>query len=395
MKFLEDPNVSVLNPLHHRHEQLEAGFIPYGVDKPERTCVQIVDTFGQYEAEYAAIRKSVGLIDLPHRGLVRVTGRDRTDFLHRLLTNDTKGLAAGQGCRGFLLGKKGRIEADVTVLHSEEQTLLELDATDAASVVEGLDKYVFSEDVALVAIDNAYVHLALHGPGTVTILCDATGNPIDTLKALNHQRVTIAGSKCAIFRFDDTGSPGLHLLVPVDDAVAVYDHLLNLLQNNGGWAIGWSAYNTARIEAGTPIYHIDFGPDSLPHETGLLDQTVSFTKGCYVGQEIVARMNNLGHPKRVLTGLRFEDDHLPIAGTEVFKSQKKEIATPTDDSEHRTTDSDTVVGAITSSCISPMLGNTAIALAVLRWDTRKHGTKVFVPAEGRVVPATVCALPFL
>ena len=378
------------NPLHSLHKRSEAGFIPYGSELFDHGCVQIVDTFGQYEAEYACIRKSVGLIDLPHRGLIRVTGRDRVDFLHRLLTNDTKGLTAGQGCRGFLLGKKGRIEADVIVLHSKDQTLLELDTTDTTGLIESLTKYVFSEDVSLQAISHAQVHLALHGPGAVAILHDVVADLFDTPEIFAHHHIIIADHQCTVFRFDDTSSPGLHLLVPIEGAVAVYETLLNLLQKSGGRAIGWSAYNTARIEAGTPIYHIDFGPDSLPHETGLLDQVVSFTKGCYIGQEVVARMQNLGHPKRVLAGLRFNNDRLPIGGTEVFASKGA-----VDDSGLGVADTRAVVGGITSSCISPMLGGIAIALAVLRWDTHKPGTEVFVPAEGQAVPATVCTLPFL
>ena len=143
-----------------------------------------------------------------------------------------------------------------------------------------------------------------------------------------------------------------------------------------GRPIGWLAYNTARIEADLPIYHIDFGPDTLPNETGpaLLGEMVSFTKGCYVGQEIVARLQNLGHPKRLLVGLKFADDRMPIAGSQVLGGD-------TDDGD--------VVGAVTSSTISPLRGNVAVALAMVQWASHEPGTELRVPAEGQIIRATV------
>ncbi|MCC7406605.1 MAG: aminomethyltransferase family protein, partial [Phycisphaeraceae bacterium] len=138
-----------------------------------------------------------------------------------------------------------------------------------------------------------------------------------------------------------------------------------------GRGIGWMAYNTARIEAGSPLFHVDFGPDSLPHETAILSQAVSFTKGCYLGQEIVARMQSLGHPKRLLVGLRLPDDRLPIAGSQVLTADGQ------------------VVGAVTSSTLSPLLGQTAIALAVVKWGRHEPGTTLRVAAEGAIVDARV------
>ena len=134
------------------------------------------------------------------------------------------------------------------------------------------------------------------------------------------------------------------------------------------------AYNTARIEAGASIYHIDYGPDTLPHEAALIEQTVSFTKGCYPGQEIVARMENLGHPKRLLVGLHLDDARLPIAGAQVFDSSN-------DDAQ--------VVGAVTSSTVSPMRGGKAIGLAMVKWGLCQIGTELSVFADGKRMLAVV------
>ena len=139
--------------------------------------------------------------------------------------------------------------------------------------------------------------------------------------------------------------------------------------------MGWEAFNTARIEAGTPLFHIDFGPDSLPGETGLLTHCVSFTKGCYLGQEIVARMQNLGHPKRIVTGFKAHTNALPVAGTQVLEHA--------DDTTHDPAHAK-VVGGITSSTAAPLLGGTPVGLAVMKWGHHTPGTHARVAVEGEL-----------
>ena len=384
------------NPLTSTHAQDGAGFIPYGPVDADQT-VQVVDTFGLYEAEYAAIRKTVGLMDLPHRGVVEVTGGGRIDFLHRMLTNDTAGLEPGQGRRAMLLDRTGRIGADMIVLHDSERTCLETDVFQTSSLVAELEGFVFTEDVQLRDASDSYVRLALHGPAGADVLKAVGNEPVEALSPLSHRRLTLAGHPCTVFRSDETGTPGLHLMVPRQGAVAVYDALKKAVGGDAavstGKPIGWLAYNTARIEAGTPLYHIDFGKDTLPHETGVLDQAVSFTKGCYRGQEIVARLHNLGHPKRVLVGLRLADDRLPIAGSQVLEPDE-----PTGDrtgTTPRGSTSGSVIGGVTSSCVSPMLGGKAVAFAMVKWGMHEPGTPVVVPAEGQLVVATVGPLASL
>jgi folate-binding protein YgfZ len=142
--------------------------------------------------------------------------------------------------------------------------------------------------------------------------------------------------------------------------------------------IGWHALNMARIEAGTSLYLVDFGPDSLPHETGIetLADRVSFKKGCYLGQEVVARMNALGHPKQRLVGLRIEapEGVQAITGTQLLAADDPSAP---------------VVGAVTSSCLSPMLGQAHIAFAMVKWAQAQEGAKVWAQCEDKRVPATV------
>ena len=357
--------------------------MPYG---PGDDGVELVESFGEYEAEYAAIRKGVAIFDAPQRGLVTVRGSDRRAFLQAMLTNDVgeQKLGPREACRAFLLNKQGRIEADMIVAHfDDDASCLVLDRVDAGRVSQELDKYLFTEDVQLEDASETHHHLALHGPQAAKLIERVAGKSVADLQPYQCDQVTITGRPCLLFRRDETASPGLHLLVPAAVAVDVYQQLAQAVggltpQVEGGTrrditgrGIGWLAYNTARIEAAAPIYHVDFGPDTLAHETGVLHDAVSFTKGCYLGQEIVAGMENLGHPKRVLVALKFTDDRLPIAGAQVFDARDTAVE----------------IGAVTSSTLSPMLGNTAIALAMLKWGRHQPDTQVKVAAEGELVPA--------
>ena len=389
------------------HREREAAFMSYGVGGGDESSgaggdqgtetIELVESFGAYEAEYAAVRKAVGVMDQPHRGLIRVTGADGAEFLQRMLSNDVVNLTAGRGRGAYRLNNKGRIIADLTVLRHEGWIDLELDATDAGAVAGELDRYLFSEDVQVADITGDYAHVTLMGPGALDVLRHhAADAPSEPLEDLSHAGMTIGGHACVVFRRDETGTPNLHVLIPVEGAVKVYELLMGPLTHDTGGdrpkgitprPIGWLAYNTARIEAGTPLYHVDFGPDSLPHETGpLLQRNVSFTKGCYAGQEVVARMQNLGHPKRVLVGLKIDSDKLPIAPTEVYEH---------DPDRPGEANLDQPIGAVTSSTLSPMLSGKAIGLATLKWGRHTPGTMVAVPAEGGIHPATVHGTSFL
>ncbi|MEL7087240.1 MAG: glycine cleavage T C-terminal barrel domain-containing protein, partial [Planctomycetota bacterium] len=204
------------------------------------------------------------------------------------------------------------------------------------------------------------------------------------------------------YRWDLGGVLGVRLAVPSEHAVEVYAALLarsgyepggdeaadaeyaaRRRASMRGRPVGWSAFNTVRIEEGVPWYHIDFGRDSLPAEVPGpygIDGAVSFTKGCYLGQEVVARMKSLGHPKKLLVGLRVTDEspdaqlELPgVAGAQVFDADEKQK----------------LVGGVTSSTASPLRGQAGIGFAVVRWGRHKPGTKVRVPADGRLVGAEV------
>jgi len=399
--------------LHDIQSRAGAEFIGYGPDEAE--AVEVAQGFGQYEAEYAAIRQRVGLMHLPHRAVLRLTGDDRQDFLHRMLTQDITGLKGGATVRAFQLNQKGRIMADILVHHGDIDTWLEMDRFDLPAVKAQYDSHLFADDVVIEDWADQWTSFALHGPSSVDLLRELSEEDPQRPADLpgTHHVLTLAGVKVTVYRRDTSGVVGLGLWVPKAQAAEVYQALLSASgyerdqpdpqtdpkaaaefaqrrrASLRGRPIGWEAYNTARIEAGSPIFHIDFGHDSLPGETGVLDGAVSFTKGCYLGQEIVARMKSLGHPKRILVGLRVEGDGLPIAGSQVAEATADGAETP---SESGATNQ--VIGGVTSSAFSPLLSH-AVVFAVMKWGKHTPGTEVRVLAEGGLVKASVQGLGFL
>ena len=356
---------AIPNPLREIHQQAGAEFQAYG-------DVEIVSTFGEPPAEYAAIRKSCAMMDLPQRGLIELTGRDRLTFLNNLVSNQTfdkqtkTGLAAGEQVYAFLLNaKSGRIITDVNVIERGDRTLLELEARLVDAVIAELNRYLFAEQVKIASLLGTHHQIALHGPGAEDVLREF-------------------GNDIVAWRNDSTGTAGRVLIMPIDQARRTW---MDLLTRFGGGEdlgrrrlrpIGWAMFNTARIEAGRPLFGIDFDDSVLPHETGpLLNRAVSFTKGCYPGQEIVARMHARGQAARKIVGIRMAGEELPIAGSKIYDGNSNEV------------------GAVTSSTISPLLSNAAIALALVKRPSYNIGTMLHIPAEGELRKATVVDLPFV
>lgn len=205
------------------------------------------------------------------------------------------------------------------------------------------------------------------------------------LEALNADmrcvRTQLAGVPAVLVRRDECGSPGVEAFVPASGLARAWDALVSQHDAAAGGRrrarpAGWHAYNIARIEAGTPLHHVDYGSDSLPHESGLVAERVSFRKGCYLGQEVVARMESLGKPKQRLVGLRIAEDALPVSGSPVFElGPDGAPGNP--------------VGTVTSSTLSPMLGASCVAFAMVRSAHAEPGTVLGVPAEGVRATATV------
>lgn len=375
----------------HRVASAEVEYIPYGpLDGAGRASCEVVATFGSLESEYAAIRKGAGVLDSPHRGTLVVRGAGRRDFFDRMVTAATKSMAPGSVKPSFWLNRKGRIDADLLLIELEDRMVVDLGIHEAAPTCESLKGYIFSEDIEIEDASGAFHHVAIHGRHALEALAAAARRETMALAPLAAEAISIAGIEVLVARRDQTGEVGLELIMPYDGAEAVWEAVIGADGAVGGGRkrvrpIGWHAFNIARIEAGTPIYNIDFGPNNLPQETGVADDRVSFAKGCYLGQEVVVRIQNLGRPKQTLVGLKMSGDLLPVAGGQAFKVE----AAP--DGAREMGDQ---VGVVTSSSLSPMLGAAPIAFAMLKTACAEPGSTVLVHAEGEPVEATVRGLCF-
>lgn len=396
------------SPLSSRHAQAEASIARYGSGgdgSPDG--VELVATFGDLNLEYASLRKHCVIFDQPHRGVLELEGADRLEFLNRMVTQELRNLPPFSARHSFWLNRKGRIDADLRIIDLPERTLIDVDIHAAARAAETLASFIVTEDATLRDISEKTHRLALHGPTAIDLVhnlaapaegSDASGPAFGELEPRRACVVKLAGHSVVIDRDDSAGEIGLELTMSVDAARDVYDYLLtraSLPDEPGGGhrepntanalanrirlrESGWHAYNMARIEAGTAIYYLDFGPDSLPAESGVMEDRVSLKKGCYLGQEIVARMHARGHPKQVLVALKpagraDQGTPQPATGGQIF-------AQP---------DSEEAVGAVTSSTLAIMLGAIPVCFAQVKWEHREPGTTLFVEAEGTRLEMTV------
>jgi folate-binding protein YgfZ len=404
-----------LSPLNNRHEDAGATFLEFGSSEADAPGARVVESFGEIEAEYAAIRKGVALLDFPHRAVVRVTGSERVDFLNRMLTQELRSggspLPAGSVVSSFWLNRKGRIDADLRLIElgdSESEPngmYLETDVLAAPNLVKTLEAFVFSEDIAFEDVSDSTHRLGLHGPAAARLLADhssAIRTDLPSIGDIRHGQATaieIAGKRVVAFRSDTTGEIGIELIVASDDLIPVFDELAQHARTDHGHHndpatdtyrlrhAGWHAFNIARIEAGTPLFQIDFGSTNLPHESSLLDSRVNFKKGCYLGQEVVARMQSLGHPKQLLCCVRIQQSDAPddernqpvtgcaIAPLEEGKSEPGVDAKP--------------IGGVTSSCRSPMLGDDVLCFAMVKWGHHEPGTRVLVQTPTGWTPGEI------
>lgn len=304
---------------------------------------------------------------LPRRGVIEVGGSERTRWLDGMLTADIKALAergAGAGCYALLLTRQGRIVADLHVLETSDAIRLELERSAVPTVIERLDKMIIADDVTLTDASEAFARLALEGTDAASVLAGA-GLDVTGLEADAHRSGAIGGVPLDVAAYAFTGAPGFQLFVPADRGDAVHESLLAAGAAEGDADL----FERLRIEAGTPWLGQELDESVLPAEAGL-ERAVSTTKGCYTGQEVVARLRSRERRNHVLVGLRFPGE--PLApGSPLASAEGKRI------------------GEVTSSVSSPVFG--AIGLGFVRHEHAEPGVSVLA---GDGAETVVAALPF-
>ncbi len=311
------------------------------------------------------------LLDCSHLSVLAVHGADRVGFLQRLLTNDVHALVPGAGCRACLLTATAKIVADCLVLADVSTVWLIVDRTRATPLLKALEQYRFSEAVTLDDHTASLACLALHGPRSDAILTTLADKPVTLAQPFAHQMVRLNALPVRLVRVRLTADEGVLLIV---DAAQAAQMRTCLSQQPGMAPMSQEAWNILRIEAGLPWWGVDMDETTLLPETGLERETVSATKGCYVGQEIVARLETYGSVSRKLMGMVCQGSLMPQPRDPILND-----GVP--------------VGELTSVCFSPTM-QRPMALGYVKRPHYEAGTPVEIGNAGRMIRARLTALPF-
>ncbi len=349
-------------PLHDLHARLGARF-------GEAAGHLLPLDYGDPAAEHEAVRGRVGLIDRSHRGVVEATGRDRVSFLQGMLSNDIKALQPGQGCPAAFLDAHGKIVSLLVVHCLADRLLLEMDRQLVAPTLAALDRFRISERVEFEDVSAAHGILTLAGPAARAAVEKLAEQALPDLAPAHHARLAVDGLEVRAVRNEETGEEGYDLWVAPDGLGRLWERA----GAAGAVPVGREAWNVLRVEAGAVWHGVDVDASTLLLEAPL-EAAYSRNKGCYIGQEVVARILYRGHVNRRIVGFRFPDARIPAPGAAVFADG-------------------TEAGRITSPVVSPAL-RRGLALGFLRREHWEAGTRVEVAADGDRLPAEVSALPF-
>jgi folate-binding protein YgfZ len=319
---------------------------------------------------YIAAKTGAALILRDDRGRVVVSGKDRASYLQGLLTNDVSALEAGQGCYAAYLTAQGRMISDMWVYELGDVILLSLGRDVTTTVLARLDQFIFSEDVQLGDVSDAFRSVAVVGPAAekvVEAVVPTVGSTVALAALPEHGNVrrVFHGEPVIVLRVTDPGVAGYELVVDAGQMRA----LLEALHGQGAVDLDAGTVETIRVEAGIPKFHQDMDEETIPLEAGIEGRAISLTKGCYVGQEVIIRVLHRGHGRvaEKLVGMKCSGAVPPAPGA-VATADGREV------------------GRVTSSAFSPSLG--ALALGYLHRDFIAPGTRVAISGADAVVATT-------
>jgi len=419
--------------LHEFHHRLGARFAEVttlrSIVTEDGNGAEVVNDYGDWLAEHSALRKSAGVLDLSFRGRICLVGNDRVRFLHGQVTNDVKKLAVGSGCYAALTTARGKMVSDLNIFCLPDELLLDFEPGLAGKISQRLEKFIVADDVQIVDAAQVYGLLSVQGPKAEDVIRavglfgwgESPREPLmqtkpdgssvasphllpaklyDSVKIAdtslgeiylaNHARLFCKLERRPPARLDsnhensqhagpEAGAPslGFDLFIPNSSLGAVADKLIAAARQIGGCAAGWQAFETARIEAGIPRFGMDMDETNLPLECGIESRAVSYSKGCYIGQEVINRVHSFGHVTRELCGLRLADDlkSLPVRGDKLFHAGKE-------------------IGRVTSAVKSPSL-SAYIALGYVRREANQIGTELMLQTVAGETSAKIVELPFV
>jgi folate-binding protein YgfZ len=286
-------------------------------------CV-LPDDFGDWQREYSFAKQTVALIDKNHRTYLSFMGPDRTRYLNAILTNNIKDLQPFEGTISLLLSPQGRILAEIETRAQPEKLFCVSYAMIRERLIETLDKFIIMDDVTLTDDTERFGTLSLEGPLAAKLVTELTGIDLTLLNDFGSKDGQIRSIPCTVTRKPFTGFPAADLLVGRENLESLWRLLLARTNSAGGGPVGYLALNALRLEHGVPWFGYDFGEKQIPHEAGLQDSHISYTKGCYTGQEIVERVRSRGQVNRRRVALIFPGSKVPSAG-ETLTADGKEV----------------------------------------------------------------------
>jgi folate-binding protein YgfZ len=345
--------MAIETPLKSEHEKLGAKFAAYfGCELPAN--------YGDVQREYKFARESVALIDKNYRCVLSFAGADRVRYLNAVLTGNIRDLTAGHGDISLLLNPQGRILAEVGTLALGDRFLVISHAIIRERLVETFDKFIIMDDVTMEDWTDKFGTLALEGPKTSEFVRELCGMDLNAVEDFTSVEKTIAGISCRVIRTSAGEIAGAEFLAPRENLSALWNLLLDASRKHGGGPAGYEALNILRLEENIPWYGVDFDENQIPHQAALESTHISYTKGCYTGQEIVERVRSRGQIQRRRVMLRFSGDAVPRAGEPLFAADSDNAAE---------------IGFVTRAAKSPKFG-AVIGMGYVRREQMDPGSKL-------------------
>ena len=345
-------------PLLDLHQAANARLI-------EEAGWRIPASYGDAVAEHLTCRESAVVIDLSHRGNLCFSGPDTEEFLHRMLSNRVQELGPGEGAYNTFLTRQGKFISDMYLYKFESSVVASVAPGMAETLAEEIDRFIIMDQVEVTDETETSFCIGLFGPDSAEIITKA-GMGAPSTEEHGH---TNSGDMM-IARELWTGEDGYLLLGPRDEAESAW----RALSDTGVKSAGIAALDSLTLEAGVPLFGKDMTAAVNPMQAGLEEKAIDFEKGCYIGQEVIAKIKYLGQVNRGLVGLKISGETTPGAGADVYSDEKN-------------------IGSITRSAYCPTT-NAILAFSYLPRTQMEPGTHVKVDCPGGDAEATVESLPF-
>jgi folate-binding protein YgfZ len=356
--------------LQYLHEELGGIFL-------DGNHSQTPDYYTKVEDEIVSVRNKMGIVDLTGRGKLKISGRDHLKLLQGMLTNDMIKLEVGKGNYAAALTVKGKMLADIRAFKFSDFILFDLEPRINIILGEHLTKFKLSYKADIDDLTGHYSHFHLCGPESAEFLESIFKLSTAGMNEYDFKTVLFNETEIYIIKINRTGETGFDLIAQIECSNPLWQNLLREQGNSGLNPFGKIALNSMRIEAGIPVFGIDMDENTIPIEAGLWN-ALDFDKGCYIGQEVIARIKWRGRVNWHLTGFESREKTAIPEGSKVYNENK-----------------DKEIGRITSSTFSEVLGGS-IALGYIRREYMENGQSVLINSSEKLfLTAKVSELPFI